>query len=84
MTDNARETIMRRTARVFRDIFDDDELEIGNATSAADIDDWDSLMHVTLVVALEKEFGIRLKASEIGALDNVGAMVDLISSKLKG
>lgn len=82
MNKEEHDEIMKRVATVFRDVFDDDELEVNDATSAADIEDWDSLMHVTLVVALEKEFGLRLKAAEIGGLDNVGAMIDLIGSKL--
>lgn len=83
MTDGKRGEIMARVGKVFRDVFDDDDLEIQDSTSAADIEDWDSLMHVTLVVALEKEFNLRLRASEIGSLDNVGAMIDLIAARME-
>lgn len=84
MNDGERGAVMERTTRVFRDIFDDDDLELTDATTAADIEEWDSLMHVTLMVALEKEFGVRLKVAEIGSLPNVGAMVDLLWSKVGG
>lgn len=70
-----------RLNRVFQEVFDDDEIEITDGTTAADIDEWDSLMHITLVVAIEKEFGIRLNAAEVGKLENVGAMLRLIEAQ---
>ena len=82
MTQISRDTVMARVTGVFHDIFDDDSLIITDDTSAADIEEWDSLMHITLVVAMEKEFGLRLKVSEIGKLRNVGIMVDLFLDRL--
>jgi acyl carrier protein len=64
--------------RVFRDVFDDDDLEIFDAMTAADIDEWDSVTHITLVLAVEKEFGVRLNAAEVGRLNNVGEMIELL------
>ena len=76
-----REKIRNRLNGIFRNVFDDDDLEINDATRAEDIDEWDSLMHVTLMVVAEKEFGMRLNAAEVGELDNVGALIDLISER---
>lgn len=78
----AQEAITERLTQVFQDVFDDDELTIHRDMTARDIDDWDSLMHITLVLAVEKAFGIRLKAAEVGALENVGQMIDLLHKRL--
>lgn len=75
--------IIARLNRVFQEQFNDEELEIFEAMTAADIEEWDSLMHIVLVVAIEKEFGIRLKASEVGEVENVGAMIRLIKKMQK-
>lgn len=66
---------------VFKDVFDDDELVINMTTTAQDIDGWDSLAHIRLVVAIEKLFGLRFSAAEISNLENVGEMVELICRK---
>ena len=78
----SREDILQRVNKIFRDTFDDDSLQITDETSAVDIEDWDSLAHVTLIVDMEKEFGLRLKAAEIGKLSNVGAMIDLFMTRI--
>ena len=70
-----------RLTNVFREVFDDDALEITDATSADDIDAWDSLMHITLVLAVEREFSVRLSAAEAGLLANVGELVKLIVAR---
>jgi acyl carrier protein len=65
--------------RVFRDVFDDDSLVIGPETTAADVEQWDSLMHVTLMVNVERTFGIRFTSSEVSELKNVGELVELVT-----
>ena len=67
--------------RVFRDIFDEEELTINNETTAEDIEDWDSLAHINLVVSIEKEFDVKFALGELQALRNVGGMVDLVIRK---
>jgi acyl carrier protein len=64
---------------VFREVFDDDELQISRATTSADVLGWDSLMHVSLLVRLEAVFDIRFRSTEVSGLTNVGQLVDLIS-----
>jgi acyl carrier protein len=73
-----RAKIAARLNRVFQEQFDDDEIEIFDDMTAECIEEWDSLMHIVLVVAVEKEFDIRLNASEVGKLENVGEMIKLI------
>lgn len=73
-----REHIRKRLNSVFQEVFDDDEIQIFDEMTAKDIEEWDSLMHITLVVATEKEFGLRLNAAEVGKLQNVGAMLDIL------
>ena len=63
---------------IFRDVFDDDELVITANTTAKDIDGWDSLTHIRLVISIEKAFNLRFTAAEISDLENVGEMVELI------
>ncbi len=68
---------------IFRDIFDEDDMVIEDKTSSDDIEDWDSLNHINLVSAIEKEFGIRFALGELMSLKDVGAMIDLMVEKLK-
>ena len=74
--------IMEKVQRIFREVFDDDTLVIEDSTNSSDIEDWDSLEHITLVVSIEKEFGLKFDLKEVNELANVGEMVDLIASKL--
>lgn len=75
-------TIINQLSEVFQDVFEDDELSIARDLTAKDVADWDSLMHVTLILAVEKEFSIRLSSSEVTSLTNVGDFIDLIEVKL--
>ena len=63
---------------IFRDVFDDDEIVIDANTTANDIDGWDSLTHIRLVISIEKALDLRFTAAEISELENVGEMVELI------
>ena len=73
--------VIKSLLPIFRDIFDNDDLVISTFTSTQDIEGWDSLGHIRLVVAVEKFFGISFSADEISDAVNVGAMVDLIIIK---
>jgi len=78
-----REEIFIGVRDIFRDIFDEDDLVIEDATTSDDIEEWDSLNHINLVSAIEKEFSIRFALGELSTLKDVGAMVDLMVEKLK-
>ena len=79
-----REKIFEDVTEIFRDVFDDDELVIGDETNSADIEDWDSLEHIELVINMEKHFGLKFNITEVNKLQNVGEMVDLIQRMLEG
>jgi len=75
------ETILAELREIMIDVFDIDELELTDATTAEDVEEWDSLSHVRLVVAVERKFGFKFKNSEIESLKTVGDLVRLIESK---
>ena len=78
-----RDEIFDSLQNIFRDIFDDEDLIISNSTNSEEVEDWDSLNHINLVSAIEKEFNIKFALGELISLKDVGAMVDLmINEKL--
>jgi acyl carrier protein len=76
-----RASILQRLNVVFRDVFEDDDIVVNDETTAEDVEEWDSLMHITLVISVENEFDIKMKAAEIGKLANVGALVDILMER---
>ncbi len=76
------EEIYERLNNVFRDVFDDDSIVVKPETTSKDIEDWDSLEHINLVVAVEQEFGIKFNMNEVTTMKNVGEMVDIIKSRI--
>jgi len=79
-----RDEVFRGVQDIFRDIFDIDDLVVSNTTNSDEIEDWDSLNHINLVSAIEKEFKIKFALGELMTLKDVGAMVDLMmTEKLK-
>ncbi|WP_038909353.1 acyl carrier protein [Dickeya oryzae] len=74
--------VYERLTAVFHDVFDDDEIVLTPTLTANDIDEWDSLQHIRLVLSVEKNFKIKFTAAEVGALKNVGEFVALVRSKL--
>jgi acyl carrier protein len=71
---------MDELTSVFQQVFDDDELIVTRATSAAEVEGWDSLTHVSLMLTIEKRFGIRFKSAQVASLKNVGELADLIET----
>ena len=78
-----RNEILARVQEVFRDELELDDLVLTDETTADDVEEWDSLSHVQLVVALEKAFGIKFTSLEIMKWRNVGEMVNSMEEKLK-
>jgi len=72
---------LHRLKEVFLDVFDDEEIELSRSTTAADVEDWDSLMHVNLVLATERAFAIRFSSTEVAQLVDVGELIDLVEAK---
>lgn len=74
-------SIYDRLTEIFREVFDDDDLVVKPELTAEDVEEWDSLNHIRLVLSIEKGFGLRFSAAEVGNLSNVGEFVELIQSK---
>lgn len=74
--------IYEKLNEIFCDILDLDDIELSDETNANDIEEWDSLAQIQLVVAIEKAFELRFNSQEIVEWKNVGDMVDSIQSKL--
>lgn len=77
-----RAEILEKMTGVFRTIFDDETIVLTDETTAADIEDWDSLEQINILVALEKLFEMKFTAADVENLQNVGGMVDLIEGRL--
>ncbi|MDI1235311.1 MAG: acyl carrier protein [bacterium] len=76
-----RNEILKQVNAIFVDILDNETLVLSDSTTANDVEDWDSLTHIHLVVAIEKGFGIRFTSQEIQSWNNIGELVDCIASK---
>ncbi len=75
-------TTLEKLNGIFRTVFDNDEINIRPETTAGDVDGWDSLSHVNLILAVEKGFGIRFTQRELLTFKNVGDLLQSIDSKL--
>lgn len=74
--------IKDKLQEIFRDILDLEDLVLEMETSANDVEEWDSLAHINLVVAIEKEYNIKFALGELQELKNIGDMVKLINKKV--
>ncbi len=74
--------ILKTVNDIFVDVLDNENIHLTEATTAADVEEWDSLNHIQLIVAVEKKFKIRFKSDEIRSWQNIGEMVSSIQTKL--
>ena len=79
----SREEVFEKLNEVFRDVFDDEEITVTDATTADDIEDWDSLEHITLISTVERVFHMKFKMGEISSMKNVGEMAAIIKARTK-
>ncbi len=77
-----REEIFMVLDEIFQDEFDDDAIHVDETTTADDIDGWDSLEHINLIVAVERRFGMKFKMAEVTDMKNVGEMADIIAERI--
>ena len=77
-----RTEIFEKLTEVFRDVFDDGAITVSETTTAADIEDWDSLTHITLLATVEEEFGVKFSMKAVQGLKNVGELADLIAEAM--
>ena len=73
--------IYERLTKIFEDVFDEDAIKITPELTAKDVDGWDSLTHIRLILTIEKAFKIKFSTSEIGKLENVGDLVAIIKAR---
>jgi acyl carrier protein len=73
--------IYDRLTQIFHDVFDDDTISVTPELSAKDVEGWDSLTHIRLILTVEKAFKVKFQVSEIGKLENVGQLVALIKAR---
>lgn len=74
--------IAERLQKVFREVFDDDKIVIFDQMISKDIEDWDSLMHINLIISIEEEFRLKFTTDEILGMENVGEFIRLIEKKI--
>ena len=77
-----REEVYETLNSVFRELFDDEAIQVNDSTTAPDIDGWDSLEHINLIVAIEDEFNVKFSMGETLSMKNVGEMVDILIDRL--
>lgn len=77
-----REAVFEKLNEIFRNNFDDDDIVLIEETSSADIDDWDSLEQINLIVAIQDTFNVKFNIDEVNAMKNVGEMVNFILEKM--
>lgn len=74
--------IYSELTELFRDMFSNDHIVLTPDTTAKDVDGWDSFSHISIIVAVETRFGVKMKTTEIESLANVGALVKSVETKL--
>jgi len=75
-------TTMEKLNEIFQEVFDDNDIKVGPETTANDVDGWDSLSHVNLIVTVEARFNIKFSHKELLTFKNVGEMLKCIEGKI--
>ena len=77
-----KEEILKKVQDIFKDVLEDEDIELSYKTTSNDIEGWDSLNHIVLIVEIEKEFNFKFKLEEIRSFKNIGEMCDIILSDI--
>lgn len=75
------EDIINRLNKIFRQVFEDNSIQVAREMTANDVEKWDSLSHLTMIAEVEKEFGIKFKLKELVSMKNVGDLINNIAAK---
>ncbi len=75
------ESTLQALTEVFRNVFDEDDVVLSRELTARDVEGWDSLAHVSLIVEVERRFGVRFSSTEVAHLESVGDLLDLLAAK---
>lgn len=76
-----RAEILERVTNIFKEVFDDDDIVLTDETTSADIEDWDSLTHITLISEIEEEFDFKFSMKDVLGMKNVGEMLDILQNR---
>ena len=77
-----RTEILKKITDVLADVLDNDKLQLTEATTADSVEDWDSINHVRMLIALESDYGFQFETDEVGGVKDVGGLIDLVQSRL--
>ena len=78
----SRQEILDKVNEIFQDVFDDETITVAEATTAEDIEDWDSLTHITLISEIESEFDFKFAMKDVLGMKDVGEMLDIIEKEV--
>ncbi len=74
--------VKEKLQEIFRDLFDDESIELFDEMTSDDIEDWDSLSHINLIADIERTFGVKFSTKEVTSTKNVGEFIKVIESKI--
>ena len=74
---------MEALTPIFREVFDDDSIELTDELTAADVEGWDSVEHFNLISEIESRFGMRFKMKEVSGMKNVGELAEIVAARAK-
>ena len=77
-----REEVLAKVNDIFHEVFDDDSIVVVESTTSEDVEDWDSLMHITLISEVESEFGFKFQMKDVIGMKDVGEMLDIIMANI--
>ncbi|MBQ8041671.1 MAG: acyl carrier protein [Lachnospiraceae bacterium] len=77
-----REDVLAKVNDIFHEVFDDDSIVVVESTTSEDVEDWDSLMHITLISEVESEFGFKFQMKDVVGMKDVGEMLDIIMANI--
>lgn len=84
MNETWKTSALHKIESIFRDHFLDDRLRVSEATTPADIDEWDSLAHINLLAAIEAAFGVRFSADDMADIDSIASLLSVLDRRLSG